>query len=89
MEGGKNVTKIKDVLNQGCDIKDLKDKVSELEFPAEPAKDKPITYFCTKDNCNTKDALKKQLKDLKAGAAQISLAVATIVLGVVINRLTL
>ena len=76
-EGKKNVTTIKEVLHQGCDTKNL----DNLEH-----EDKKITFYCKKDNCNTKDAMKKQLK---AGAAQISFAVATIVLGVVINRLTL
>ena len=67
-------------MHQGCDTKDL----DKLEH--EPGQDEKITFYCKKDNCNTKDAMKKQLK---AGAAQISFAVATIVLGVVINRLTL
>jgi len=80
-EGEKNVTTIKEVLHQGCDPKNL-DKL-------EHEQDKKITFYCKKENCNTKDAMKKQLKDLKAGASQISFAVATIVLGVVINRLTL
>ena len=77
-EGKKNVTTIKEVLHQGCDPKNL-DKL-------EHEQDKKVTFYCKKENCNTKDAMKKHLK---AGAAQISFAVATIVLGVVINRLTL
>ena len=70
-------------MHQGCGTLNLDKLVHE------PGQDKKMSFYCKKDNCNTKDAMKKQLKDLKAGAAQISFAVATIVLGVVINRLTL
>ena len=84
-EGNKNVTTIKEVLHQGCDPKNLDELEHEL-VPIKPGQDKKITFYCQKENCNTKDAMKKHLK---AGAAQISFAVATIVLGVVINRLTL
>ena len=83
----KNVTTIKDVEQQGCDAKDLKEKDHEYDpTNGKPGKDKRLTFHCKKDKCNTKKAMEKHLK---AGAAQISFAVATIVLGVVINRLTL
>ena len=74
-------------MHQGCDAKVLT-KDHEL-VPVKPVQNKTITFYCKKDNCNTKAAMAKHLKDLNAGAAQISFAVATIVLGVVINRLTL
>ena len=84
-----NVTVIKDVEQQGCvGIKiDFKEK-DQLYDPinGKPGKDNRLTFHCKKDKCNTKKDMEKHLK---AGAAQISFAVATIVLGVVINRLTL
>ena len=83
----KNVTIIKDVEQQGCDTKDLKEKDHEYDpTDGKPGKRKMLMFHCKKDKCNTKKAMEKHLK---AGAAQISFAVATIVLGVVINRLTL
>jgi hypothetical protein len=83
----KNVTIIKDVEQQGCDAKELKEKDHEYDpIEGKPGKNKRLTFHCKKDKCNTKKAMEKHLK---AGAAQISFAVATIVLGVVINRLTL
>ena len=87
----KNVTVIKDVENQGCDAKDLKKKDHEHDpIDGKPGQNKKLTFYCKKEKCNTKGAMEKHLKDLKkGGAAQISFAVATIVLGVVINRLTL
>ena len=84
--GKKNVTSVKEVQQQGCDTKTLA-KDYELN-PVKPGQNKTITFYCRKNNCNTKAAMEQHL-NLKAGAAQISFAVATIVLGVVINRLTL
>ena len=88
----KNVTIIKDVEQQGCDdnfmaLEELKEKDHAYDpTDGKPGKNKRLTFYCKKDKCNTKKAMEKHLK---AGAAQISFAVATIVLGVVINRLTL
>jgi len=83
----KNVTIIKDVEHQGCDTKELKNTDHKYDpTNGKPGKDNRLTFHCKKDKCNTKKAMEKHLK---AGAAQISFAVATIVLGVVINRLTL
>ena len=81
----KNVTSIKEVHLQGCDTKALK---KDYEYSPINGTGSHAQLYCKNRNCNTKAAMEKYLNK-KAGAAQISFGVATIVLGVVINRLTL
>ena len=48
-----------------------------------------LPLYCTADNCNTKEAIDDTIGPPKAGAAQTSVAVATIAFSMVLARLAL
>ena len=89
-------------VKQECDAKDLGDSKQKFEFPEKIKEGIEISFYCNWDHCNTKGEIRDILKNnatetIKAmekanggaygGAAQTTLAVATILFSMAMARL--
>merc|ERR1739838_82915 len=90
------------VTKQACDAKALEATTTKFfEHPEKIVNDAEVSFYCTADDCNVDQAIKDVLKEnvadtiaamkgtVKAGAAQTSVAVATITFSMVMARLAL
>merc|ERR1740129_230001 len=89
------------VIKQACAAKDLEDLTTKFEHPVKIENDAEVSFYCKTDNCNVDQAIKGVLKEnvadtiaamkgtVKAGAAQTSVAVATIAFSMAMARLAL
>merc|ERR1739838_829164 len=90
-----------DVTIQACNAKDLGDLTTKFEHPVKIVNDAEVSFYCTTDDCNVDQAIKGVLKEnvadtiavmkapVKAGAAQTTVAVATIAFSMAMARLAL
>ena len=92
-----------DVTIQACNAKDLGDLTTKFEHPVKIVNDAEVSFYCTVEDCNVdqaiKDVLKKDVPEtiaamkavgtVKAGAAQTTVAVATIAFSMAMARLVL
>ena len=90
------------VTKQACDAKALEATTTKFfEHPEKIVNDAEVSFYCTADDCNVDQAIKDVLKEnvadtiaamkgtVKAGAAQTSVAVATIAFSMAMARLAL
>jgi len=91
------------VTKQACDAKNLGELTKKFETPAKIENDSEVSFYCTTDDCNVAEEITKVIKEdvaktleamkavgnVKAGAAQTSVAVATIAFSMAMARLAL
>ena len=88
---------------KGCDATDLGESTEKFEHPIKIENNASVTFYCNTDNCNGEKpfnsflrknvaetiAAMKAVGTVKAGAAQTTVAVATIAFSMAMARLAL
>merc|ERR1711971_71207 len=92
-----------DITKQACNAKKLGELTKKFEHPEKIENDSEVSFYCTTDDCNVAEEITKVIKEnvadtiaamkgvgtVKAGAAQTSVAVATITFSMAMARLAL
>ena len=92
-----------DITLQACNAEKLGELTKKFEHPETIENDSEVSFYCTTDDCNVAEEITKVIKEdvaktleamkavgnVKAGAAQTSVAVATIAFSMAMARLAL